>query len=185
MIPAEITVVDFETTGSVPGWPNEPWQIGLARLGPSGIVPGSQFSAFFRIDPSRPFSPRAPGRWAAMRGELAAAPSPLELWGEISPRLSGTPLAAHNVSTERTVLRRLAPLTSFGPWVDSLSETRKRFPGFGSYALGDLIAEFGLGSAVEAAAPGGTWHDALYDACASAVLLAFLRTVPDPAPLLV
>ena len=26
---ATLTAIDFETTGSVPGWPNEPWQIGL------------------------------------------------------------------------------------------------------------------------------------------------------------
>ena len=32
MMPIQAVAVDFETTGSVPGYPNEPWQIGLAPI---------------------------------------------------------------------------------------------------------------------------------------------------------
>ena len=170
-------MVDFETTGSVPGYANEPWQIGIVRLGADGIVPGSAYSTYFRIPRDRPFSRRAPGRWAQMRHELSEAPALYDVWGDLVPRLSG-PLAAHNVSTERTILRSLAPVTRFGPWIDTLRETRQAFPGLRSYALGDLIAEFGLQRELDESAPGGAWHDALYDAFAAAVLLKFLRSVP-------
>ena len=43
-------------------------------------------------------------------------------------------------------------------------------------ALGDLVQAFGATGEVEALCPGRTWHDALYDACACAVLAArFMR----------
>ena len=38
---ATLTAIDFETTGSVPGWPNEPWQIGLYEF----TLPSSPSSA--------------------------------------------------------------------------------------------------------------------------------------------
>ena len=111
-----------------------------------------------------------------MREELAQAPTPMELWPEISARLCGAPLIAHNCSTERTVLTKLAPMTRFGPWIDTLVYARARYPGLPSYALGDLVQAFGATGEVEALCPGRTWHDALYDACACAVLAArFMR----------
>ena len=175
-VPRYVTVVDFETTGSVPGFPNEPWQIGMVALGPDGIVPGSAYSSLLRVARDRPFSRSAPGRWASLRGELAEAPSLLDLWEDVSPRLSGVPLAAHNAATERTVLRSAAPMARFGPWVDTLSLSRAAFPGLGSYSLSSLIGALGLQAKVDAAAPGGAWHDALYDAVAAAVLLDRLRS---------
>ena len=104
--------------------------------------------------------------------ELAAAPEFSELWPEISARLCGTPLIAHNCSTERTVLTKMAPMTQFGPWIDTLVYARARYPGLPSYALGDMVETFGLTEEVERLCPGRAWHDALYDACACAALAA-------------
>jgi len=165
-----ITCIDFETTGAVPGYPNEPWQLGMVDVADGKVDPSTKWETLFKVG-DRPFSPRAAGRYAEMRGELAAAPAPLELWPTLARRLVGVPLAAHNAGTERTVLTRLAPLARFGPWVDTLKLGRRLYPGLASHKLGDFVWALGLAARVEGLCPGRTWHDALYDACAGAVLL--------------
>ena len=162
--------IDFETTGVVRGWPNEPWQLGCVAVVDGRPVPDTCWETYFQIPPDRPFSPRAPGRWAELRDVLAAAPSFAEAWPDLSDRLAGRPLVAHNAATERTILEKRAPLAPFGPWNDTLTLVRARWPQLPSYALGNLISTFGLQAEVDALCPGRTWHDALYDACAGAVL---------------
>ena len=163
--------LDFETTGTVKGWPNEPWQIGIVKVEDGVVLPETRWESLVHVG-DRPFSLRAVGRYAELREELAAAPEFAELWPDIASRLCGTPLIAHNCSTERTVLTKLAPMTQFGPWIDTLVYARARYPGLQSYALGDLVETFGLSDEVERLCPGRTWHDALYDACACAALAA-------------
>jgi len=183
-----IVALDFETTGVSPGHPNEPWQLGLVEVDLSmGVVSGTAREWFFRIPRDRPFSPRAPGRWAEMRDVLADSPSFLESWPGIADSLSGAALVAHNAATERTVIEKRAPLARLGPWIDTLRLVRKYWPLLESYALGDLIMLFKLKSQVDSICPGRTWHDALYDACAGAVLLAHVahRLKFDASQLLV
>lgn len=172
--------LDFETTGSVQGWENEPWQLGAVLIDDDGPVADSRWETYFRVAADRPFSRRAPGRWAELRDELAAAPAFMDLWPELSARLVGVPLVAHNASTERTILVKRAPLSPFGPWIDTLQLVRKYWPLMESFALGDLVCTFGLQARVDALCPGRTWHDALYDACAGAVLFCHLRTLLPP-----
>ena len=102
----------------------------------------------------------------------AAAPSFMEMWPEISSRFLGVPLVAHNAATERTILVKSAPLAPFGPWFDTLRIVRRLWPTLKSYTLGDLVRSFGLQARVDALCLGRTWHDALYDACAGAVLFS-------------
>lgn len=99
----------------------------------------------------------------------------MDVWPELSAFLEGVPLVAHNASTERTILERYAPLTAFGPWFDTLRIVRRFWPTLESYALGDIIGTFGLKAKVDALCPGRTWHDALYDACAGAVLFSYVH----------
>lgn len=172
-----MTCLDFETTGSVKGWPNEPWQLGMVAVENGKVVQGSQRETFFQVTKERPFSPRAPGRWAQIREELAAAPKVMEIWPELAGLLVGRPLVAHNAATERTILERCAPMTAFGPWVDTLKLARRLWPLMRSYALGDIIGALGLGAEVDQLCPGRAWHDALYDACAGAVLLCHIMKI--------
>ncbi len=176
---AEITALDFETTGSVPGWPVEPWQIGLVRMRDGRVVPDSCESLLLRIDAGRPFNPHAPGRHASLREALAAAPPLTECWPELMAAwLAGRPLAVHNVGTERTVLRRAAPLHPVGPWIDTLALTRRAYPGLADYRLDAVIGLLGLEARLRAVSPQGGPHDAGYDACACAVLLEHLLALP-------
>ena len=169
--------LDFETTGVVKGFPNEPWQLGLVAIEDGRPVAESKWETWFRVAADRPFSPRTPGRWAELRETLDAAPEFMDVWPDISDRLLGVPLVAHNASTERTILVKRAPLTPFGPWIDTLRIVRKVWPLMASFALGDLIRTFGLQTKVDALCPGRTWHDALYDACAGAILCCHVMSI--------
>ena len=173
------TAIDFETTGTVPGWPNEPWQIGIYRFRPgagqdSAFREGDAFSSFLRISPERPFNQFAPGRHAMIRDELANSPTLPELWEDIGQILKSGPLVAHNLGTERSMLRAAAPLDRMGPWIDTLELSRRLLPGRASYALEDIVKDLGLGVRVAGIAPSGSGpHDALYDAIACGELLRF------------
>jgi len=146
----EFAAIDFETTGYENGEKNEPWQLGLALVRDGAVVETREW--FF----GTPLTPDA---------------QPIfDQWDDFAPHLIGRRLVAHNIATERTILTRLAPLTKWGPWVDTLKLARARYPKLPSYALGDLCAMFGCVPDI----PGRTWHDALFDAVACANLATVL-----------
>ncbi len=174
---ATFTVLDFETTGSVAGWPVEPWQMGLVEVR-GGRLAAVRFESLLRILPDRPFSPHAPGRHARLRRELAVAPTLQDLWPTLASWVSGRPLVAHNIGTERSLLRRAAPLHRFGPWVDTLRLVRLCYPQLASAALEDVVPALGLLPVLQGACPGRGPHDALYDATACALLLLHFLALP-------
>ncbi|MCF7817424.1 MAG: 3'-5' exonuclease [Kiritimatiellales bacterium] len=174
----EVTVLDYESTGSLAGYANEPWQIGMVSLKAGKVDSATMFESFLRVDANRPFNPHAPGRHAVLRDAIAAAPTVQDLWPRIQPRLFDCPLCAHNVATEKKFTRAAAPMHRFGPWIDTLKIARKVWPAGPSYALDDLVALLGLKSKVDALCPGRVAHDALYDAVASAMLLEHLLEQP-------
>jgi DNA polymerase-3 subunit epsilon len=90
----------------------------------------------------------------------------MDQWESFYPVLAGKRLVAHNIACEKTILTRIAPLTKWGPWVDTLKLAKARYPKLPSYALGDLCGMFGCVPQM----PGRTWHDGLYDAVACAML---------------
>lgn len=175
---AEITVLDYESTGSLAGYANEPWQIGMVSLKAGRVDSGSMFECLLRVDARRPFNLHAPGRHAVLRDEISKAPTQQELWPKIKHRLGNRPLCAHNVSTEKKFTRSAAPMHKFGPWIDTLRISRKVWPGCASYALEELLMTLDLKHRVETLCPKRMAHDALYDAVASAMLLEHLVEQP-------
>jgi DNA polymerase III epsilon subunit-like protein len=170
-------VVDFETTGAVPGFAVEPWQIGIVRMRQGRVCGGEFFESLLRIG-DRPFNSRAPGRHAQIRDRLAVALTPSESWPEWAEWLTGVPLVAHNAGTERSMLKRLAPLHRLGPWVDTLALVRRAYPKLVSKALDDVVNALGLTARVQAFCPGREAHDALYDAFACAAVLEHFLQLP-------
>jgi len=173
-----MTALDFETTGAVSGWIVEPWQIGMIRLRNGCAVIEESHECLLHIAEDRPFNPRAPGRHARLRHELAQAPTISALWPHLEPWLLGLPLVAHNVGTERGILERVAPLHGFGPWIDTLKLTRKAYPDLSSSALEDVIDALHLQPRLQTICPERAPHDALYDACACALLLEHFLALP-------
>jgi DNA polymerase III epsilon subunit-like protein len=150
----EFAAIDFETTGYERGEKNDPWQLGLALVDSSGAVTETR-------------------EWFFKSSVRPKAETFMNQWEEFFPLLFGRRLVAHNISTERTILTRIAPLTKWGPWVDTLKIAKQKYPRLRSYALCDLCALFG----VRPDLPGRTWHDALYDAIACAQLAIKLKAV--------
>ncbi|HQN79741.1 MAG TPA: 3'-5' exonuclease [Kiritimatiellia bacterium] len=174
---AILTVVDFESTGSVRGHPDEPWQVGMVEM-KAGVVSGRYHESYLRVPAGRPFNPYAPGRHAEIRQVLAVAPAVTDLWPVWRPWLEGRPLAAHNVGTERKFLRRAAPMHQLGPWIDTLKLARHVRPDLAVYSLSDVCEAMGLVARVREFCPGRDWHDALFDAFASALILEHCLAQP-------
>jgi DNA polymerase III epsilon subunit-like protein len=174
---ATITVLDFEGTGAVKGFPDEPWQIGLVQLVNGKLEPDTQFESLLRVG-DRPFNRYAPGRHAQLREEMKAAPDLQALWPQLRDKVEGPPLVAHNAATENRYLMQAFPLHPPRQWIDTLKLVRIAYPKLRSHKLEDLIARMQLTNRLQAFAPGRTSHDALYDAIACALLLEKLLQLP-------
>lgn len=173
------TVLDFETTGTVKGFCSLPWQLGavFVRSGEVILEEGG-FDTLLRVPEEYPFSKRAPGTHASQRAAIAAAPAFAEVWPALHDRLSCTVPVAHNAATERTVLARMAPMTQYAYWVDTLKLSRKIYPSLPGFALETLVPALGLQPMLARLVPGRAPHDAFYDAVACALLLLHLITLP-------
>jgi DNA polymerase-3 subunit epsilon len=171
-------VVDFESTGSVPGYPDQPWQIGLVPVVDGEVIPGEAWETYLHVPEDRPFNPLAPGSWRLVRDQLATAPTLATLWPELRGRVSNVPLVAHNVATEKKFFRAAWPLHRFGPWIDTLKLSRLGFKGLASYDLEQVSGAAGIHRELSGLLPGRAPHDALYDAMASALVLCHLLRQP-------
>ena len=169
----DLVAIDFETTGAVQDFGDEPWQIGMVRVRGGAILVEETFESLLRIG-ERPFSPYAPGRHQQLRRHLARAQTLQDRFGELRCWWYDAPLVAHNAATERKVIRQTAPLHRAGPWIDTLKLARVAYPDLPSHALKELLDRFGLMADVRRLCPGREPHDALFDAFGCARFLLFL-----------
>jgi len=167
---ADITAIDFETTGVVEDLPSEPWQIGMVKMRGGAVDDSRQFTSLLRVG-DRPFNPNAPGNHHKLRSEIAEAPTTGELWPELQEWWMGSPLAAHNISVEKNLIEAAAPLHRPGPWIDTLKLARVAYPALESHKLEDLLVRLKLIGRTRELCPGREAHDALFDAIGCAVLL--------------
>lgn len=164
------SAIDFESAGASRGKTDRPVQVGLATWSEE-TGHGDAFVSYLFTD--------QPIQWAARKvhgigpEQLADAPSLLTLWPEFRRRLAGAVVVAHGKGTEKRFLRAF-PGHGFGPWVDTLLLARAAWPELPSHSLGALCDRHGLTAAIRAQVPAKSWHDALFDAVASLVLLAHL-----------
>lgn len=159
--------IDFESAGAARGRTDAPVQIGLVAGQCNGLPP-DVFVSHLRTD--------QPIQWSAQRvhgitpADLADAPPLAMLWPEIKVRMRGAVIVAHGKGTEKRFLRAF-PGHGFGPWVDTLLLARAAWPGLPDHGLGPLCESLGLVPTVRATVPEKSWHDALFDAAASLILL--------------
>jgi DNA polymerase-3 subunit epsilon len=164
------TAIDFESAGASRGMTDSPVQIGLASWSTEGGH-GDAFVSYLATD--------QPVLWSARKihgigpEDLADAPSLLSLWPELKQRLAGAVVVAHGKGTEKRFLRAF-PGHGFGPWIDTLLLSRAVWPGHADHSLGALCESHGLGARIASLVPGRSWHDALFDAAGSLVLLEHL-----------
>ena len=173
------TVLDFETTGTVKGFECLPWQLGAVRTTRDGLIQGiGEFDTLLRVPMTHRFSGNAPGQHAVLRAEIAQAPEAMDVWPALHEALSSTVPVAHNAATERNVLARLAPMTRYPYWLDTLRLTRKVYPSLPNFALENIIPALGLDAQLRQIVPGRNAHDAYYDAVACALLLIHILALP-------
>ena len=164
------TAIDFESAGSAPGMTDTPVQIGLMSWSVEGGYE-TPFVSHLHTD--------LPVQWSARKvhgigpEELTDAPPLLSLWPELKARLAGAVVVAHGKGTEKRFLRAF-PGHGFGPWVDTLLLARAAWPDLPDHSLGSICDQLGLSDQVRALVPEKSWHDALFDAAASLVLLRHL-----------
>lgn len=164
------TAIDFESAGAGRGRTDCPVQVGLASWSQAA---GHHAPFVSYLHSSQPIL------WAARKvhgittADLAGAPTLPALWPELKARLADAVVVAHGKGTERRFLRAF-PGHGFGPWVDTLLVARAAWPDLPDHSLGALCDALGLTAAVKAIIAGRSWHDALFDAAASLVLLAHL-----------
>ncbi|HMO51089.1 MAG TPA: 3'-5' exonuclease [Kiritimatiellia bacterium] len=175
---AQLVAVDFESTGAVAGYREQPWQLGVVPIMAGQLDWEAAQSFWIHVPPDRPFSPFAPGSWRLVRDDLAGARSLPDLWPVLRGRLAGVPLVAHNAATEKKFFRQAWPLHRLGPWVDTLTWSRQAFPDLPHHDLMRVLRAIGGERELEQRLPGRAAHDALYDAAASALVLAHLLQQP-------
>ncbi len=160
--------IDFESAGERPNEAGIPIEIGIAGMRGMTLEPDSFYRSYLRAD--------QPVTWAARQihgisnDDLMDAPTLLSLWPELKNRLGGRWVVAHGSGTEKRFLRAF-PLHGFGPWVDTLTLSRKILPNLDSYALSDLVIKLALENEALTLLTDFRWHEALSDAIASLLLL--------------
>ena len=165
-----IAAIDFESAGAAPGETDSPVQVGIVRVA-SLFAPEECFTSYIACD--------RPVRWSAAKVHgittdmLGDAPHFHELWGELHRLLSGCLILGHNPATEKRFLGAF-PGHGFAPWLDTLALARRALPTLPDHALGTVCEALGLTPEISRLVPGKSWHDALYDAAGSLVLLRAL-----------
>ena len=169
----EFAAIDFESSGFGADGKDEPIQIGIAIMRGGDLIPSEGLRSYIAPTQPRPISDAAYAVHRIGSEELEDAPSMLDLWPEIKARLAGRPVVAHGAGTEKRFLRAF-PMHGFHPWLDTLPFARKAVPSASDHSLGTLLKHFELVDDLRDRCPDLDWHDALFDAAASLLLLKAL-----------
>lgn len=161
------TAIDFESAGTASGKTDAPVQIGTTTWHPvNGIT--DTWTSYIHTD--QPITWSAQKVHGITKEHLLDAPKLMLLWPKIKSRLANHAVVAHGHGTEKRFLRAF-PAHGFGPWIDTLQLSRAAWPNLPSHSLSNVCESFKLTPAIESLVPDRAWHDALFDAAASIILL--------------
>lgn len=168
---AVFAAIDFESAGVVKGGTETPVQIGIAVMRGLDLDARESWVSYLATD--RPVTWQASQVHGITTEDLKGAPTLMSLWPKVKASLGGRVMVAHGAGTEKRFLRAF-PLHGFGPWVDTLLLARRFWPGLPDYSLETLIDSAGLRETLDQLCPGRRFHDALFDAVASLLVLRHL-----------
>lgn len=190
MISTPIHVIDFEGSR----------QSGIVEYGVATLHGSSITGTESRIcAPLGTISDRDRAQHGIGEEEAQAHPSFDREWSLFAGLRESGPFCAHNVAVEAGLLAAVWPYprkcpnfaepevqaADWGPWLDTLRLYRRIYSGMESYGLETLVRAFALQEELNRCAaldcPAGRrhYHCALYDALASALLLARLVNEPE------
>ena len=161
------TAIDFESAGTALGKTDAPVQVGTCTWNADQGVSDTWISYIYTDQDITWTAQKVHG---ITHENLRDAPKLMLLWPAIKQRLKGHAVVAHGHGTEKRFLNAF-PGHGFGPWIDTLQLSRAAWPKLPSHSLGDLCKALDLEKKVTQVVPAKTWHDALYDAVASIILL--------------
>jgi DNA polymerase-3 subunit epsilon len=165
---AEFCAIDFESAGVESGSTSVPIQIGFACMRGTEIRRDSFFRSY--LSTSEPVVWTAQDVHDIRSEDLVDAPNLLDLFPTLNSAMTGRFAVAHSAGVERKFLGVFA-MHEFGPWVDTLKVSRAFFPKLQEHSLGAMIRTLELEPELSELCPGLAWHDALYDAVASLMVL--------------
>lgn len=168
-----VAAIDFESAGAAPGETDCPVQVGIVRVDCLTGELRKEHCYCSYIAPTHPVHWSAAKVHGITTEMLAGAPSFVSLWPELKQRLSACAVVGHNPATEQRFLRTF-PGHGFGPWADTLQLARQALPQLPDHSLCTVCDALGLTAELNTLLPDRRWHDALYDAAASLLLLRFL-----------
>lgn len=163
----EFCAIDFESAGTATGKTDAPIQVGMVSWSKEkGII--EQWSSYIYTD--RDVTWAAQKVHGIKKFDLMEAPKMALLWPRFKAMLGGRVLVAHGHGTEKRYLRAF-PGHNFGPWVDTLQLARTTLPNLKNHALETVCKELQLVEKINQLVPQKNWHNALYDAVASMLVL--------------
>jgi len=171
----EFASIDFESTGHREGIGDEPIQIGIAVMKEFEIDKNSFFRSYIKPSNDLQITSRSQSVHRIKNEQLEKSPVLYELWPKINELLGKRVVVAHGAGTEKRFLRSF-PMHGFDIWIDTLQLAKKVLPESTDYSLGALIEDINANEELKAICPGLDWHDALFDAVASLLLLKKLLT---------
>jgi len=190
MITTPIQVIDFEGSR----------QSGIVEYGVATLVDRSISATYSRICAPVGTISDLDRAQHGISEEVAKTAEPFDQeWSLFSRLREAGPFGAHNVSVEAGLIATVWPYprkcpnfaepgveaADWGPWLDTLRLYRRIYPGMESYGLQALVVAFDLQEELDRQArlfcPARRqhYHCALYDAMASALLLARLFAEPE------
>lgn len=182
---AAFAAIDFESAGVTKGSTDAPIQIGLAALwrtnGAWEFQPQLSFCSHLQTDQKIVWSAQKVHGITAK--DLEGSPTLLSLWPQLNRTLRGRVVVAHGAGTEKRFLRSF-PMHGFAPWVDTLKVAQAAFPEERDFSLEALSCLLNVVDETTTYCPEKTFHDALYDAIATLLVLreiiqrAELHTAP-------
>ena len=172
---AIFTGLDFEGSGLSETHPDSPVQIGMATMRGTEIC--TQTVSFLNID--HEVTREAYRIHRIDRSQCVEAPTLHSFWAMLRETSLSTVFVAHNASTERRYLKNAFPLWNLNQvaWIDTLKLSRIAWPDAESHQLEAVVARIGR-EALHTLFSGRTWHDALFDAAGSLMILRHLLALP-------
>ncbi|GAA5496845.1 exodeoxyribonuclease 10 [Rubritalea halochordaticola] len=161
------TAIDFESAGTASGKTDAPVQVGTTSWSLDDGI-SDTWTSYIHTDQDITWS--AQKVHGITRDDLKDAPKLMLLWPHLKRRLASRAVVAHGHGTEKRFLNAF-PGHGFGPWIDTLQLSRAAWPEISDHSLGAICQTHNLHHSVGKIVPDRTWHDALYDAAASIVLL--------------
>lgn len=158
--------LDFETSGYSKWSTSAAVEIGLVEIFPNGelkVLASSLLSGAKWISPAA-YRVHKIGLWQC-RGKPT-----LHAFREILEEHSNRPICVHAKGTEKKILREMLGL-EHPHWVDSLLLSRRHLTACPNHKLETVTKFLNLEIKLQQMFPRGKWHQAAYDAAASALIV--------------